>query len=144
MELRNEKMLTADQRRQMVERIIAHYKMESKTEFARRLGTSLQNINSWLARGTFNAELVAVTFPELSGDWLLTGEEPMLKKDRRLPPDTGIPVHAIPKDMDLRRAVEAIAAEQRLTAKAQAQADKMLSILHMLTAPKNKPSKDAE
>ena len=144
MEVRNEKMLTADQRREIVERIIKHYGIESMADFARRLGMSAQNVNSWRTRGTYNVELLAVTFPELSGDWLLTGEEPMLKKDRRAPQSPLPSTFTPPMDFDLRRAIEAIAAEQRLTAKAQAQADKILSILNMLAASKNKPSKDAE
>lgn len=143
METRTEKMLTADERRAIVERIIKHYGIESMADFARRLGISPQNVNSWRTRGTYNVELLAVTFPELSGDWLLTGEEPMLKADRRLPvaPD---PTIAALGDIDTRRALEALLVEQKLTAKAQAQTDQLLSIMKMLASSMNKPTKDAE
>ncbi len=122
MEIRTEKMLSPDARRQILERIMEHYEMESQAEFARRMGISAQNVSSWFARGTYNVELLAVSFPELSGDWLLTGEEPMLKAER----DSGTP--------DLRRAFQAIVEEQRMTAKAQAQSDKLLGILRSLVA----------
>ena len=124
MEIRTENMLSPEARRTILERIVEHYGIESQAEFARRLGTSPQNLNSWLARGTYNVELLAVSFPELSGDWLLTGEEPMLKKDR---------VPAVPQEVtDLARALNAVAEEQKLTAKAQAQADKLLDVLNAL------------
>ena len=118
-------MLTAEQKRSMLERIMEHYGIFTQAELARKMGISAQNVNSWLTRGTFNVELVAVKCPELSGDWLLTGAEPMLKADRPLQDGSVAPT-------DIRKAVDAIAAEQRLTAKAQAQADKILAILNTL------------
>ena len=132
-------MLTAEQRRQMLERIIAHSGIESMADFARKLGMSPQNFNSWRVRGSFNAELLAVTFPELSGDWLLTGEGPMLKADRQLPP-APLPEATI----DIHRALLAIAEEQKLTAKAQAQADKLLAVLHSLTAAFQQLQRDSK
>jgi len=124
METRNDKMLSAEERRDILGRIMEHYGISSQAEMARRVGVSAQNVSSWFSRGTYNVELIAVSFPELSGDWLLTGEEPMLKADR-----TGGKSET---DMDLRKAIAAIAEEQRLTAKAQAQADKLLAVMHTL------------
>lgn len=132
-------MLTADQRRQMLERIIAHSGIESMADLARKLGMTPQNFSSWRVRGTFNAELLAVTFPELSGDWLLTGEGPMLKADRQQSPAS-----ITKTDIDLNRALQAIVEEQRLTAKAQAQADKLLAVLHSLTATLQQMQRDSE
>jgi hypothetical protein len=70
-------------------------------------------------------ELLAVKFPDVSGDWLLRGEGPMMKEDR-------LPVPASADATDYRKTIDAIVAEQRLTAKAQAQADKILAILNSL------------
>lgn len=125
MEIRTEQMLTDEQRRGILERIMAYYNFTSQAEFARRLGISPQNVNSWWQRGTYNVELIAVCFPELSGDWLLTGEEPMLKDDR-----VSTPAHD--PTSELQRAMAALAEEQRLTAKAQEQADRLLAILHTI------------
>lgn len=119
-------MLTGDQRRAIIERIMGYYNIGSQAEFARRLGISPQNVNSWITRGTYNVELIAVSFPELSGDWLLTGKEPMLKADR-----VSTPVHQ--PMTELQRALVALAEEQKLTAKAQAQADRLLAILHTIS-----------
>ena len=132
MEIRTEKMLTAEQRRAILDRIMGHYNLGSQAEFARRLGISPQNVNSWWQRGTYNVELIAVCFPELSGDWLLTGEDPMLKADR-----VSTPAHA--PATELSRALAALAEEQKLTAKAQAQADRLLAILHTIAQRMGRP-----
>ena len=132
MEIRTEKMLSADQRRAMLERIMGYYGMESQADFARRLGISPQNVSSWIARGTYNVELIAVSLPELSGDWLLTGEEPMQKADR-MPTPGHTPTTA------LDRALIALAEEQKMTAKAQEQADKVLAILHTIAHQTRRP-----
>lgn len=118
--------------------------MFTQAEFARKLGISVQNINSWLSRGAYNVELLAVTFPELSGDWLLTGEEPMLKKNRvaKQAPET---YHQLPAgDAALMRAMEAIATEQRMAAKAQEQTDKILSIMQSLAVSLKRLKKGSE
>ena len=130
------KALTPERRRQMLERIKGHFGIDSNADFARRLGISPQNINSWFARGAFNELLLATTFPELSGDWLLTGEEPMLKADRSAVPQGGM--------NDLHRALAAIAEEQKLTARAQSQADKLIIILQSLSATLKKLGTQAD
>lgn len=145
MEIRTEKMLTAEQRRRILERIMAHYGMNSQAEFGRFLGISAQNINSWLTKGTYNVELLAVSLPEISGDWLLTGEEPMLKADRVAKSTEDVPPQQCPADAgELHRALEALAAEQRLTAKAQEQADKILSIMQLLATSVNRLKRSSE
>lgn len=143
MEIRTDKMLSSDQRREMLKRIMDHYGMFTQAEFARKLGISVQNINSWLSRGAYNVELLAVTFPELSGDWLLTGEEPMLKKDRAA--KTSETYHQLPAgDAALMRAMETIATEQRMAVKAQEQTDKLLSIMQSLAVSLKRLKKGSE
>ena len=137
-------MLSSDQRRAILKQLMDHYGMFKQAEFARKLGISVQNVNSWLSKGTYNVELIAVTFPEISGDWLLTGEEPMLKKDRA-PKVATVPTQPQTTDNGtMRRAIEAIAAEQKMTAKAQEQADKILSIMQSLAASLKRLQKGSE
>ena len=134
MEIRVEGMLTNEQRSKMLEQIMSVLQIPSQAEFARRCGISIQNINGWIKRGTYNVELLAVRFPELNGDWLLTGEGPILKADRDARHEQAPPQVTEVQPGDFRRAIDAIAAEQKLTAKAQEQADKILSIMQSLAA----------
>ena len=67
---------------QMLERLISHYAGGNKSRFAAMLGVKPQNVNAWLARNTFDAELLYTKCLGISGDWLLSGEGEMLKKDR--------------------------------------------------------------
>ncbi len=136
MEIKTEKTLSAESRRKMLEDIMEHFGIESQAAFAKRLGITPQNMSSWFSRGAYNEEVLAVAFPELSGDWLLLGEGPMLKADRT--------VTVKPSDSDLHRALAAIAEEQRLTARAQSQADKLIAICQTLSAALKKRNAQAE
>lgn len=128
MEIRTDDMLSAEQRKQILENVMSHYGYFTQADFARKLGVSTQNLNSWFIRGTYNVELLAVKCPEISGDYLLTGELPMLKSER----SGCFPQGTEPMPEDLHKAVAAIVAEQKMTAKAQQQADKLLGVLHTL------------
>lgn len=141
MEIRTPDMLTSEQRAQMLEKIIDHFGFKSQAEFARHIGISPQNINSWRTRGTYNVELLAVRFPELSGDWLLTGEGPMLKAERGpapaetvrpAPAETARPAPAT--HSDLKRVLNALVTEQRMTEQAVANTEKVMSVLKTLSA----------
>ena len=66
----------------MIERLIAHYTGGNKARFAAMLGVKSQNINTWISRNTFDAELIYTKCLDVSGDWLLSGEGPMLKSER--------------------------------------------------------------
>lgn len=63
---------------EMVEQMVNYYTDGNKAKFAKLLGVSPQTISSWIARGTFDAELVYAKCREINADWLLTGEEPMI------------------------------------------------------------------
>lgn len=136
MEIKTEKTLSPESRRKMLEDIMGHFGIESQAAFAKRLGITPQNMSSWFSRGAYNEEVLAVAFPELSGDWLLLGEGPMLKADRTVKPK--------PSDSDLHRALAAIAEEQRLTARAQSQADKLIAICQTLSAALKKRNERGE
>ena len=42
----------------MLEKLIAHYTGGNKARFAAMLGVKSQNINTWINRNTFDAELI--------------------------------------------------------------------------------------
>lgn len=50
----------------------------SKSEFARKLDVKPQTISSWIARNTFDTELIFAKCENISAEWLLTGEGSML------------------------------------------------------------------
>ena len=51
----------------------------SKSKFARKLGVTPQTISSWLARNSFDIELIYAKCEVLAADWLLTGAGSMFK-----------------------------------------------------------------
>lgn len=80
---------TMDKQR-MLEELIDHYADGNKAKFARMLEVSPQTVSTWASRETFDAELIYTKCEGISGDWLLSGEGPMLKKDM---PTTCQPSH---------------------------------------------------
>ena len=80
---------TIDKQR-MLEELIDHYADGNKAKFARMLEVSPQTVSTWISRETFDAELIYTKCEGISGDWLLSGEGPMLKKDM---PTTCQPSH---------------------------------------------------
>lgn len=129
-------IIPAERKTQMIEELKNYLGIETHAAFGRFLGISSQSAFAWLSRGAFNAELVASKCPEVSGDWLLTGEGPMLKKDRF---GTGILFNGTNtcsndgNPAEIKRLVAALMQEQKLTEKAQMQSDRLLEILHELS-----------
>lgn len=64
----------------MLNALITHYANGNKTQFAKILGVTPQAVNSWMVRGTFNAELFFEKLNGISPTWLLSGAGPMLIK----------------------------------------------------------------
>lgn len=65
---------------------IKKYKnFNSDKEFAIHIGISPQNLAKWYERNTFDIDKVFAAFPELSAEWLLTGNGTMIKKDLTVP-----------------------------------------------------------
>lgn len=116
-------MLTSERKKEMVVELKNYLQSSSHADFGRKLGITPQNAFVWQERGSFNAELIIEKYPEISGDWLLTGEGPMLRKNR---------IPSVNQEPDItvsiRKAIDAIAEEQRHTATAQAQTDKLLEL----------------
>ena len=61
----------------MVNALIGHFTDGNKAQFAKMLGVSPQTISAWLARNTFDSELIYAKCRYLSANWLLTGEGEM-------------------------------------------------------------------
>lgn len=56
-------------------------KFNSDKEFASYMGISPQNLAKWYERNTYDIDKVFNSFPELSAEWLITGEGQMLKNE---------------------------------------------------------------
>ena len=65
----------------MLEAMISHYTNGNKSKFANILGVSPQTISAWVARNTFDSELLYAKCSDLSAEWLLAGKGQMLKGD---------------------------------------------------------------
>lgn len=63
----------------MLEQLLNHYADGNKSKFASMLGIKPQTINTWIARNTFDAELIYSKCDGVSGDWLLSGDGEMIK-----------------------------------------------------------------
>ena len=75
-------------KKEIVLALIEHYDNGNKAQFSKRLGVTAQSISAWITRSSFDAELIFTKCEGVSGDFLLSGEGPILKKDReRLSPD---------------------------------------------------------
>ena len=64
----------------MLEELINHYTNGNKARFAKILGVSAQTVSAWIARNTFDAELIYTKCRYLNSSWLLTGKGDMLKQ----------------------------------------------------------------
>lgn len=64
----------------MLEGLIRHYTKGNKAQFAKLLGVSAQTISAWIARNTFDAELIYAKCRYIDSSWLLTGEGAMLQE----------------------------------------------------------------
>lgn len=68
-------------KKEMLLSLIQHFTDGNKAQFAKLLEVSPQTVSTWASRETFDAELIYTKCEGISGDWLLSGEGPMLKKD---------------------------------------------------------------
>lgn len=67
----------------ILNRIINELFNGSKSDFARKLDVKPQTISSWIARNTFDIELIFAKCDNLSAEFLLTGEGSMLKTSEK-------------------------------------------------------------
>lgn len=67
------------EKKERVMALVNHYTNGNKSQFAKMLGITPQTINTWIARNTFDAELLYAKCDDLSADWLLAGKGDMIR-----------------------------------------------------------------
>lgn len=67
------------EKKDILKTLIKHYANDNQTRFANMLGIKPQTITSWLSRDTFDADLIYAKCVNISGDYLLSGDGPMLR-----------------------------------------------------------------
>lgn len=111
-------MITEERKREMLYQLKEYLKTDSFAEFGKRFDLSPQCAHSWFTRGSFDAELIKEKVEEISGDWLLTGEGGMIRKET-------------PKDIG--ELISALALEQKMLERAQSQSDRLIEILSTMS-----------
>ncbi len=71
-------------KKQMLGAIIDYYTGGNKAKFSTILEVSPQTISAWMARNTFDSELIYAKCSEISAEWLLTGQGSMLKDNKSI------------------------------------------------------------
>jgi len=71
-------MLPQDKARQVLSDLRDYLGLRTHAAIARRLGVSSHTPYMWIQRGYYDPFLIKEAVPEISGDWLLTGEGEML------------------------------------------------------------------
>lgn len=66
-------------KKERLEALIAHYSDGKPTQFAKYIGVAPSTISTWLARDSFDYDLLFAKCENISPEWLFTGNGPMLK-----------------------------------------------------------------
>ncbi len=70
-------------KKDVLNKLIQHFANGNKSKFAKLLGISPQNLNTWITRNTYDNELIYTKCINISAHWLLTGEGDMFNKPER-------------------------------------------------------------
>lgn len=136
----------------ILEELRKYKKFKTQTEFAEFLEITPQSISKWYKRNTFNIDILTKFFPEVSTEWLLTGEGEMLKKqdapisvsningdnigcghDNTIN-NNDLTIHALldqmkVKDIQITKSQEQITKSQEQISKSQEQIDRLIALL---------------
>ena len=77
-------------KKRMLEAMISHYTNGNKAQFAKLVGVSPQTVSAWIARSTFDSELLYTKCRYINPSWILTGNGDMLLTDAST---KDVPVH---------------------------------------------------
>lgn len=80
----------------MLEALISHFTNGNKAQFAKHLGVSPQTISAWIARNTFDSELIYAKCRYVDPSWLLTGQGNMLTSTESIQQNVESKHEAIP------------------------------------------------
>lgn len=69
------------ERNEILNTLILHFARGNQSRFARTLNLSPSTVATWVSRKTFDAMRIKAVFPQVDGNWLLTGEGEMLLPD---------------------------------------------------------------
>lgn len=72
-------------KREQLDRLVSYFANGNKAEFARMLGITKQSLNTWFNHEHLDIEKVLYACPEVSADWLITGDGTMLRDDHPKP-----------------------------------------------------------
>lgn len=119
---------------QRLEKVIKILEIPTFKEFAAKIDVSAQTFYD-IKQGKHGiskklAEQINKCFPEIPVAWLLTGEGDIIVGDRNI---TGNNNTTSNSDDVLLKAIEAIAEQQKITAKSQEQIDRLLGIIEKLS-----------
>ncbi|MFI3296559.1 MAG: LexA family transcriptional regulator [bacterium] len=67
----------------LIKALVSHYGEGKSSRFAEKLSVKPQTISTWIARNTWDIDLIFANCDNISAEWLLTGEGEMLKKERK-------------------------------------------------------------
>lgn len=74
-------------KKERLEALISHYSDGKPTKFAKYIGVAPSTISTWLARDSFDYDLLFAKCEMISPEWLLTGKGPMLKSEEQPLPE---------------------------------------------------------
>ena len=74
-------------KKERLEALISHYSDGKPTRFAKYIGVAPSTISTWLARDSFDYDLLFAKCEMISPEWLLTGKGSMLKSDEQPLPE---------------------------------------------------------
>ena len=130
--------MTAEKRIEILKKIADYYGISKNVEFARFFGLSEPTAFNRLKTGYIDFEEIYEKCPDISSDWLLSGEGPMLRAERDkmviASQNTNIGEGAnqnvsVVESKDLEKALTALAREQDALARAQEQISGLIEIL---------------
>lgn len=64
--------------RTQLELLIKEFANGSQSQFGKIIGASQGTIGTWISRGNMNERRIKAAFPQVDGNWLLTGKGQML------------------------------------------------------------------